>query len=893
MDYERHYLTSLFEPQSVAIVGASKTPNSIGLTVARNMQTAGFTGKLFFVNPAHKTLFGEACFDSVEKIPQRLDLAVICTKSETVPDIVDACGRAGCRVAVIISAGMNVSGAHTASERRALENARLHGMRLLGPESLGIVRPASGLNAAFVHSELMPGSIGIVSHSGAIGASVMDWAATNKIGVSNLVAMGAECDIDFGEVLDYMVSDPRTESIFLFIEGIKNARSFMSSLRRAARCKPVLLVKIGTHTTDTQGKRNGNSIDPDVVFDAALRRAGVVRLATVGQMYSAAQALFSRFRPDGNRLAIITNGNAPGLMAADHAINLGLRLPQLQSATIAAVDKSLATPGVSNNPFNLLADADATRYGTALTACLADSQVDGVLVILTPQGLTQPTASAQAVIAIAQNANKPVVVCWMGGAQVIDARRLFLEARIPTFRTPEPAVDLFSHITNFYLAQQLLLQAAAPVSDQSPPRLESARLVIETALSEGRKVLSEMESKAILASFKIPIAPTVVARSATEAMVLAEEIGLPVVMKIVSAQIAHKAEAGGVRLNLEKLTEVRDSYLAISETVAQKRPDAKVLGISIEPMIVKPNGRQLLVGMFCDPIFGPTIYVGPSSERNRATERTHCAVALPPLNPFLVTDLLRTTRIKANLDEFGSMPPVDLDALQAVLLRVSEMVCELPWIRELEISPLIVDESGAVAVDARISIQDPPLTARKYDHMAIHPYPLDLVSSYQTTDGETITLRPIRPEDAALEQEFVKALSPESRYFRFMNSVRELTPAQLARLTQIDYDREMAFIAEIEKDDKKIQVGVARYAINPDGTSCEFAIVIADDWHGRGLARRLMGALIDCAHSNGLSAINGDVLAENSHMLRFCTGLGFTLSTHPDDPGIRRAVMML
>lgn len=889
MDYERHYLTSLFEPQSVAIIGASEKANSVGLTVSRNMLAAEFTGELFFVNPGHKKVLSKPCFDSVERIPRRLDLAVICTQSETIPDVVDACGRAGCRAAIIISAGMHTTESHTTTERRALENARLHGMRLLGPESLGIARPVSKLNAAFVHSTLMPGSIGIVSHSGAIGASIMDWAASNKVGVSNFVAMGAECDINFGEILDYMVSDPHTESIFLFIEGIKDARTFMSSLRRAARCKPVLLVKIGTHTT----AKHANGIDPDLVFDAALRRAGVVRLATVGHMYSAAQALFSRFRPDGNRLAIITNGNAPGLMGADHAVNLGLRLPQLQNSTITAVDKSLAIPGVSNNPFNILGDADPIRYSAALSSCLADNQVDGVLVILTPQGLTQSTASAEAVIAIAKNATKPVVACWMGGGQVSKARSLFLNARIPTFRTPEPAVDLFSHITNYYRAQQMLLQTAGPISDQSPPRLESARLVIETALSEGRKVLSEMESKALLASFKIPIAPTVVARSATEAMVLAEEIGLPVVMKIVSAQIAHKSQAGGVRLNLEKLTEVRDSYLAISEAVTQKRPDAVVQGVSIEPMIVKAHGRQLLVGMFCDPIFGPTIYVGPSNERGRSAERGHCAVALPPLNPFLVNDLLRTTRVTANLDEYGGMPPVDLDALQAVLLRVSEMVCELPWITELEISPLIIDELGAVAVDARIAIQEPPLTARKYDHMAIHPYPLHLVGSFQTNEGETVTIRPIRPEDAVLEQAFVKSLSPESRYFRFMSSVRELTPAQLARLTQLDYDREMAFIAEIDRDGGKSELGVARYATNPDGSSCEFAIVVADSWHGRGLARRLMSALIDYARLNGLTAMNGDVLADNSHMLRFVTGLGFTLTPHPDDAGIHRAVLAL
>ncbi len=889
MDSERHYLTSLFEPQSVAIIGASETANSIGYTVAQNMLAAGFKGQLFFVNPSHKTLFGELCFKSIEAIPQRIDLAVICTRNETIAEIVEACGRAGCRTAVIISAGMNTTGTQTAAERRALVSAKHHGVRLVGPESMGIARPISGLNASFTHTLVAPGSIGVVSHSGAIGATVLDWATTNKIGVSNVVTMGLECDIDFGEVLDYMVADHRTESIFIFIEGIKNSRRFMSSLRAAARCKPVLLVKIGTHPRS----KFGNSIDPEMVFDAALRRAGVVRLATIGQMYAAAQALFSRFRPKGNRLAIITNGNAPGLMAADHALKMGLVLPQLQTKTVAAVDKSLAAPGVSTNPFNILGDADPARYAAALTACLADSQVDSVMLMLTPQGSTLPGETAIAVIAAATEAKKPIVACWMGGTQVTEARRLFLDAGIPVFRTPEPAVDLFSHISNFYRAQQLLLQTATPGADLPQPRLESARLVIETALGEGRKVLSEMESKAILASFQIPIAPTVVARSATEAVVLAEEIGLPVVLKIVASQITHKAEAGGVRLNLEKLTDVRDAYLAISETVARRRPDAVIQGISIEPMIVKPNGRQLVVGTITDPIFGPIIYIGPSGERGRSASLRECAVALPPLNPYLVADLLQTTRTAANLDEYGDKPPVDLNALQVVMLRVSEMVCELPWIREMEISPLIVDENGAVAVDARITVQEPPLLTRKYDHMAIHPYPSNLITHFQLPDGETVTVRPIRPEDAELQQTFVKSLSAESRYFRFMSSVHELSTAQLARLTQIDYDREMALIAEMDKGEIKQELGVVRYATNPDGASCEFAIVIADDWHRRGIARRLMSALIDCARNNGLSSMNGDILAENSHMLHFVTGLGFSLSAHPEDPGLRRAVLAL
>jgi acetyltransferase len=889
MDTERHYLTSLFEPQSVAIIGASEKPDAIGYTVAQNMLAAGFKGKLFFINPGHKKILGEPCFPSIDAIPLRVDLAVICTKSETVPEVVETCGSAGCRNAIIISAGMNTSGAQTAAERKALNSARHAGVRLIGPESMGIIRPINGLNASFTHSLPVPGNIGIVTHSGAIGAAVMDWTATNKIGVSNVVAMGSECDIDFGEVLDYMVADNRTESIFLFLEGVKNSRRFMSALRAAARCKPVLLVKIGKHPAT----KFANSIDPDAVFDAALRRAGVVQLATIGQMYAAAQALFSRFRPNGNRLAIITNGHAPGQMAGDHAKDVGLILPQLRSTTITAVDKSLSHPGVSNNPLNILGDAKPARYAVALSACLADDQVDSILVVLTPQGATMPTETAKFVIAAAKDAAKPVVACWMGGWQVSEARRMFLEAGIPVFRTPEPAIDLFSHITNFYRAQKLLLQTANPATDMPAPRLESARLVIETALSEGRKVLSEMESKAILASFQIPIAPTVVARSATEAVVLAEEIGLPVVLKVVSQHIPHKTDAGGVRLNLEKLTEVRDAYLAISETVARRRPDAVVQGISIEPMIVKPNGRQLVIGTMTDPIFGPTIYVGLGGERGRGVSRRDCAVALPPLNPYLVTDLLQSPHIAASLDEAEGKPAIKFEALHAVLLRVSEMVCELPWIREMEISPLIVDETGAVAVDARISIQDPPLVTRKYDHMAIHPYPSDLVSNFQTPEGDNVTVRPIRPEDADLQQAFIKSLSPESRYFRFMNSIHELSPAQLARLTQIDYDREMAFIAEIDEDDKKVELGVVRYATNPDGISCDFAIVISDQWHGRGLARRLMGALIDCARDNGLSFINGDVLAENVRMLQFVTKLGFVISAHPEDPGLRRAVLAL
>ena len=895
MDNERHYLHTLFEPESIAVIGASETANSIGVTLVRNMLDSGYKGKLFFVNPKHETVFGQPSYASVGTIPQRLDIAVICTEAAAVPEIVEACGRAGCRNVIVIAGGFAEAGPRGAAlQRAALENARRHGMRLLGPNCLGIMRPGSQINLTFGHGFAHAGTIGLISQSGALCTAILDWALAKNVGFSNVVSLGAEGDIDFGEVLDYMVSDPRTENIFLYIEGIKNARRFMSALRAAARCKPVLLIKVGKHPAGEKAARShtGALVGADDVFDAALRRAGVVRLANVGQMYAAASALFSHFRPRGNRLAIVTNGGGPGVMAADYAADIGIPLAQLHPATVTRLNELLPANWSKANPIDILGDADPARYGASLQACIDDEGVDGVLAILTPQAMTDPTQAARTVIDITRLSDKPLVTCWMGEEQVGEARTLFQGAGIPTFRTPEPAVDLFSHVSNYYRNRQLLMQTPPSISEQAPPRLESARLVIESALMEGRKILSEMESKAILSAFRIPIAQTMVARSASEAMVLAEELGLPVVMKIDSPQIAHKSDCGGVRLNLNSLAAVRDAWLEIMDGVKKNRPDAQINGIAIEPMIQKANGRELVVGMMRDQVFGPTIVFGPGGTGVEAYNSER-AVALPPLNPFLVADMLASTRTNARLGQFRNMPPVSMAAIEAILLSVSAMVCELPWISAMDINPLIVDENGAVAVDARITIENMPITAGRYDHMAIHPYPSHLETGYQAKDGTQVRIRPIRPEDVRMEQEFVRALSPESRYMRFMNTIREVSPAQLVRLTQIDYDREMAYVATIDADGAEKEVGVVRYATSPDGESCEFAIVVADDWQGKGLARRLMGVLIDTARGANLRYMHGDFLAENTRMLAFVASLGFVLSAHPEDPGLKRGVLVL
>ncbi|MBV2234045.1 MAG: bifunctional acetate--CoA ligase family protein/GNAT family N-acetyltransferase [Sterolibacterium sp.] len=907
MNHAQHYLQPLLAPASIAIIGASNNEESTGTLLACNMLDMDYQGRLFFVNPKHKTLFGQPCYARVEDIPQRLDLAAICTPARSVPGIIEACGQAGTRTALIVSSGFVASGVLPARgavlERNLVEIARRYRMRLLGPNCLGIMRPANGINLTYTRCSVHPGGIGLISQSGALCTAILDWAQSNHVGFSSVVTLGTSSDVDFGEALDYMVSDPKTKSIFLHVEGIRNARRFMSALRAAARCKPVLVIKVGRHPAGEQAalSHSGAVAGDDDVFDAALRRAGVVRLSTVGQMYATVQALFAHFQPRGNRLAILTNGGGLGAMAADHADDIGVQLAELAPQTRQTLDKALPADWSRRNPVDIGGEAHPARYTLAMKALQEDAHVDGILAILSPQARSDPTQTARALIDLARQSEKPLVTCWMGEAQVREARLLFKAAGIPAFRTPEAAVELFSHLSSYFHNQKLLQQtpaASAGSSDDNavaypPARSDSARLIIETALHEGRDTLSEMESKSLLAAFHIPVAQTMLARSVSEALVLAEEIGLPVAMKIDSPHIIEKSGCGGVRLNLTSLVAVRDTYQIMHEDVRRCLPEAQINGIAIEPMVIKPHGHELRIAIVHDPIFGPAITLGPGGKNATATTRRR-PVALPPLNSLLIGDLLQSARLGNQLTARGSLPAVNRQALENVLLRISEMACELPWIHTLEIDPLIVDEQGAVAVDARIAITQPAQQSAAYAHMAIHPYPSALVSQFTTRNGRQVTLRPIKPEDAGLTQAFVCGLSPQSRYFRFMNAMREVSPAQLVRLTQIDYDREMALIATLHDAGIESQIGVARYATNPDGASCEFAVVVADDWQGQGLARALMTALIETARKHSsLKTMYGDILIENQHMLDFVKKLGFTTSAHPDETGLKRSVLAL
>lgn len=891
---DRHYLTPLFEPSSVAIIGASTRPGAIGAVLIENMLAAGYRGALYAVNPRRSSIQGVPCFPGIDKVPQRIDLAVIATPPQSVPQLIADCGSAGVRAAVVITAGFSETGAEGARlERDLLEHARRHRVRLIGPNCLGIMRPALGLNATFARGSALPGSLGLVSQSGALCTAMLDWATPNKIGFSSVVSLGGSRDVDFGEIIDYLVNDALTEHILLYIEGVRDARRFLSSLRAAARLKPVILMKVGRHPVGSRAavSHTGAIVGADDVFDAAIHRAGAVRVTTIGQLVAAAHALSAHVRPRGDRLAIITNGGGPGVMAADRAADLGIPLAELSAATIGSLQPALPSNWSHGNPMDLIGDADAARYRAGVAACLADDNVDGALVMLTPQAMTDPTAAADAVIEAARGQSKPVLACWMGYGSVAEGRRRLAAAGIPVFRTPEPAVEMFAHVSAFYRNQRALLQTPGPQALRALPNIDAARMIIEAVLNDRRSILSEIESKALLAAFRLPVAKTVIVRSAHEAMLIAEELGYPVALKIDSPDITHKSDVGGVLLGLNNAEAVIEGYQKIIDGVARVQPQARVTGIAVEPMVARRNGRELMVGVIRDPVFGPAIAFGAGGVAVEVYRDR--AVALPPLNSFLVGEMIRGTRVSKLLGPFRKMPAVNMQALEEVLLRVSELVCELPWIEELDINPLIVDEDGAIIADARIIVgQHAPVRGR-YGHMAIHPYPARLVTTWQPPGGELVTLRPIRPEDAEIEQAFVRGLSAESRRFRFMDTLRELTPSMLVRFTQIDYDREMAFVATVQRDGREVEVGVCRYITNPDGVTCEYAIVIADDWHRRGLGRRMMQQLIEVARRRGLEAMVGHVMASNRGMLDLCQALGFVVTDSSDDPQVKRVTLQL
>ncbi|MCL1692755.1 MAG: bifunctional acetate--CoA ligase family protein/GNAT family N-acetyltransferase [Actinomycetia bacterium] len=884
-----HYLTALFSPKSVVMFGASDRIDSVGEIVFRNLLEGGFEGEIYAINPVRDEVQGHKAYADLESIDRPIDLAIVATPATTVPAIVEDCGKHGIKAMIILSAGFReVGGPGRALERKVVDLARSYGIRFLGPNCLGLIRPSIGLNATFGNNNAADGGIALVSQSGALCTAILDWAENRDVAFSAVVSTGIGADLGFGDILDYLASDPKTQSIILYIEGVQDARLFMSGMRAAARAKPVIVIKAGRHSEGAAASMShtGALVGGDEAFSAAVSRSGVVRVDTISQVFAAAGTLSSRYRSSGNRIAIVTNAGGPAVLAADHFADVRLELAELGKETIDRLDAALPSTWSRRNPVDIIGDAPPERYEEAIDICLQDPDVDGVLVILTPQAMTRPLEVAEAVVAAADHNEKPIIASWMGGPQVNAARQAFSQAKIPTFNTPEAAVDAFHYLASYRSNQKLLLQTPERLSlHHEEPNTEAARLIIESALVSKRSVLTEPESMAILDAFRIPTVRNGIARSAEEALILAVSMGFPVAMKIYSEDISHKSDVGGVELSIQNATDVRGAYVDLMARVHRARPEADLQGVTVEQMRRAPSAREVMIGVMKDPVFGPVISFGFGGTWVEVMEDV--AVALPPLNERLAKNLISRTKIAGLLGDFRNLPAANIDALVDVLLRVSNMTCELPWLQEMDINPLFIDEHGVVAVDARIAVGVPRPSTDPYHHMAIHPYPSDLETHFQLPDGTDVTIRPIRPEDAEIEADFVRDLSDEAKYFRFMHALDELTPEMLVRFTQIDYDREMALIATTKEDGREVEHGVVRYVTNPDRTSCEFALVISEEMRGHGIGQRMLKRLMEIALSRGLDTMEGEVLSENHRMLDMVKAMGYQIQSSPDDPGVK------
>jgi acetyltransferase len=885
---DKHYLTPLFSPQSVLVFAGSQAEGAAAFAHAQrvhdNLTEQRFNGELHFVDIHTSGTLADLAL-------ARADLAIIALPHSETAAALEVAGRMKCKAALVISAGM---GADLATDLKRI--ARRSGMHLLGPNCLGLQRPHSGLNASIAGTMAAKGSLGLISQSGALTSSILDWARSNSVGFSAVVSLGPNTAVDLADVLDFLAADAQTQSIVVYMEGIGSARRFMSALRAAANAKPVVVLKAGRKPAGNAAAQthSGTIVGSDDVFAAALRRAGAVRVRSFVELFSAAKCLASRYRPVGKRLAVVTNGGGPGVLAADWISELGLELGTLSTATIEALRPQLSPLASLTDLIDLGEDASAECFAKAVEATAKDSQVDGILAIHSPKFGIDAHAVASALADLKPKMRKPLLACWMGDAAVGEARQRLSDASIPNFRTPEAAVGAFGNIASFYQNQLLLQQTPPPLSTLAQPDIEGARLLIESVLAERRKVLTEMESKSLLAAFHIPVTQTILARTANEAMMIATQLGYPVALKIDSPDISHKSDVNGVALGLAHATAVRDTFNDMVQTVSRLRPDARINGVTIQRMASARRGREIYVGLVTDDPFGPVIAFGAGGTMIELINDR--AMAMPPLNQFLARSLIGRARVAETLGEWRGLAPANVTAVEQILLRVSEMVCELPQLREMDINPIIVDEHGAIAVDARIVIDQAASSARDYSHLAILPYPAHHEQVWPLRGGGQYTIRPIRPDDAHMLQAFVKGMTPESRYFRFVSSLTELPPGMLSRFTLIDYDREMALVAIHEtreaQPDGSVSVsqrivGVSRYVTNVDGTTCEFALAVADDFGGKGLGSRLMLSIMEAAREKGLAEIEGLVLVNNPGMLRLMKSLGFTIKPYAEDADFR------
>jgi len=885
-----HPLDAFFQPKSVAVIGATETVGSVGRTVLWNLVSSPFGGTVFPVNPKRASILGIKAYPNIAAIPESVDLAVVVTPAPSVPGIVGECADAGVKGVVVISAGFKEIGeAGEELERQILTHARRGRMRVIGPNCLGVMSPLSGLNATFANCIARPGSVGFISQSGALCTAVLDWSMREMVGFSAFLSIGSMVDVGWGDLIDYLGDDPRTRSIVIYMESIGDARSFLSAAREVALTKPIIVIKAGRSEAAAKAaaSHTGALTGSFEVLDAAFRRSGVLRVDSIADLFYVAEVLAKQPRPKGPHLTVLTNAGGPGVLATDALMASGGRLTDLSKETFDALNQLLPAHWSRNNPIDILGDAAPQRYAKAVEIAAKDPSSDGLLVILTPQAMTDPTQTAEHLKPFAKVAGKPILASWMGGASVAAGEAILNSANIPVFPFPDTAARVFHYMWRYSYNLRGLYETpvlAGDTDEEAPDRSLAEQIVYQTRLS-GRTIMTEHESKRFLGAYHIPTVQTQIAASEEVAVHAACETGFPVVLKLHSQTITHKTDVGGVKINLADENAVRQAYRSIQSSVTERAGAEHFLGVTVQPMI-KLEGYELILGSSVDLQFGPVLLFGSGGQlvevyRDRA-------LALPPLNTTLARRMMEQTRIFTALQGVRGRSAVDLVALEKLLVRFSHLVVEQRWVKEIDINPLLASPEHLLALDARVVLHPTDLPEEQLPKLAIRPYPHQYVTPWTMKDGTLVTLRPIRPEDEPLMVKFHGKLSDRSVYFRYFGALKlsqRVAHERLIRICFQDYDRELALVADCKGPDTgEHQIrGVGRLTKTHGTNEAEFAVLVCDECQGKGLGTELLRRLLEVAREEKLSRVTGYILPENVEMARVCQKLGFELRRNMDD----------
>ena len=886
--YERHPLDVIFAPKSVAVIGATEREGSVGRTIIWNLMSTSFGGTIFPVNPKRPSILGIKAYPTVADIPDQVDLAVIVTPAPTVPGIISECVDAGVKGAIVISAGFKEIGeAGEELEKQIMTEARRGNMRIIGPNCLGVMNPISGLNATFASAMARPGNVGFISQSGALCTAILDWSFRENVGFSAFVSIGSMLDVGWGDLITYLGDDPRTKSIVIYMETIGDARAFLSAAREVALTKPIIVIKPGRTEAAAlaAASHTGSLTGSDEVLAAAFRRCGVLRVDTIDGLFNMAEVLAKQPRPQGDRLTIITNAGGPGVLATDALITSGGQLAGISEETMTALNEILPPHWSHNNPIDILGDADAERYQQVLDIAANDENSDGLLVILTPQAMTAPTQTAQLLKKMYGQSDtgvrrKPVLASWMGGADVAGGEEILNQSNIPTFPYPDTAARVFQYMWRYSNRLRSLYetpQAPEETADTTARHSEIDQM-LQSIRQTGRTILTEYESKQVLAAYGISTVETRLAESADEAVVIADEIGYPVVIKLNSETITHKTDVGGVRLDLVHAKEVKRAYKQMETAVTEKYGAEHFLGVTVQPMVNLKDGYELIIGSSPDAQFGPVLLFGTGGTLVEVFKDR--ALGLPPLNTTLARRMMERTKIYHALQGIRGRDPVDMEALEKLMVRFSYLAVEQRWIKEIDINPLLASPKGLLALDGRVVLYEPEMTEADLPQLAIRPYPVQYIFPYTDKSGQTFSVRPIRPEDEPMVVDFHENLSEQSVYLRYFRSFQLDQRVQHERLTRIcfvDYDRDMVLVAEHEDPEtgEKQIVGIGRLTKLHGTTDAEFAMLVVDDFQRRGIGSELLNRLLQIGREEGVERVIAYMLGENRGMRLISKRLGF------------------